>query len=199
MEFIVISQGFTTWIVIPALIFLARILDVSIGTLRVIFVARGMRMLAPALGFFEVLIWLLAIGQILQNLTNWQNYIAYAAGFATGNWVGMVIENKLALGNVLVRIITHRDPMELAAHLRNADYGITTLNAEGKTGPVKVLLTVISRQELQQVIKIVNQYHPKAFYSIEDIRFAKEGIFPMRKSFMRQRYISFWELLKKSK
>ena len=94
------------WVLIPVLICLARIVDVSIGTLRIIFVSKGMRGIAPILGFFEVIIWLVAIGQIFQNLSNWVNYIAYGAGFAMGNFVGIYIEGKISLGYTLVRIIT---------------------------------------------------------------------------------------------
>ena len=87
-----------TYVILPLLIFLARIADVSIGTIRIVMVAKGQKMIAPILGFFEVLIWLLAISKIMQNLDNWVCYVAYGAGFATGNYIGMIIEEKLAMG-----------------------------------------------------------------------------------------------------
>lgn len=154
----------------------------SIGTLRVIFVAKGMRILAPLLGFFEVLIWLLAIGEILKNLTNWQNYIAYALGFATGNYIGMLIESKLALGTVLVRIITQREAYELPDALRRKNFGVTSVDAEGRDGPVKVLFTIVSRNSIPEILGIVNKLNPRAFYSVEDIRSVREGVFPPRKT-----------------
>ena len=94
-----------TYLLLPLLIFCARIIDVSIGTLRIIFVSKGKRNIAPLLGFFEVLVWILAISEIMQNLNNWVCYVAYAAGFAAGNYVGMIIEEKLAIGILIIRII----------------------------------------------------------------------------------------------
>lgn len=187
------------WIVIPFLIFLARILDVSIGTLRVIFVAKGMKYLAPALGFVEVLIWLLAIGQILQNLTHWINYIAYAAGFGMGNYVGMLIEQRLALGTVIVRIITQTDATLLVMRLRGENYGVTSIDAVGRDGPVKLLFMVVKRQELQQVVDLVHQHNPRAFYSVEDVRSVKEGIFPIRRRNLSMRDLSLSKMLRKAK
>jgi len=194
-----LDPGLRTWLVIPVLIFLARILDVSIGTLRVIFVARGMKFLAPVLGFFEVLIWLLAIGQILQNLTTWQNYIAYASGFAAGNYVGMVLEGRLALGTAILRIITSTDAEDLVQQLRRENYGVTSLAAEGKYGPVKVLFMLVSRNDLPRAIELVNGFHPRAFYSVEDVRYVNEGVFPPRRGLLKERYLSIWELFRKIK
>lgn len=195
----IISTDITTWVVIPILIFLARILDVSIGTLRVIFIARGMKWLASILGFFEVLIWLLAISQILQNLTCWLNYIAYAGGFAMGNFVGMTIENRLALGTVVLQIITRLDATELVSALRGYGYGVTSLDAEGKMGPVKVLFMLVARNELNNIINTVNKYNPHAFYSIGDVRFVSEGIFPERKKSLHNRDIFISKLFRKVK
>ena len=93
---------------IALLIFFLRIGDVSLGTIRIIFVARGNKFIAPLLGFFEVFIWVIAISNIIQHLDNWVNYVAYAGGFAAGNFIGMLIEERLAVGVSLVRIITKR-------------------------------------------------------------------------------------------
>lgn len=169
-----------TYVVIPVLIFLARILDVSVGTLRMIFVAKGMKYLAPILGFFEVLIWLLAIGQILQNLSNWINYVAYAGGFAAGNYIGMIIELRLALGTVILRVITNRDASKLVAIMRENNFGVTSVEAEGKSGAVKILFAMIARTELRKIIDLVHKYNPNAFYSVEDVRVVNQGIFPAR-------------------
>ncbi|HER42916.1 MAG TPA: hypothetical protein ENO08_00460, partial [Candidatus Eisenbacteria bacterium] len=76
------------WVVLPLLIILARVIDVTIGTIRIVFVSRGHKVIAPILGFFEVLIWLLAIGQIMRNLSNFMCYIAYGTGFALGTYMG---------------------------------------------------------------------------------------------------------------
>src|SRR5512136_1275959 len=104
-----VSTDLFTYVVLPILIFCARICDVSLGTIRVIFVSRGYRYLAPVLGFFEISIWLLAIGQIMRNLNNWTAYLAYAAGFALGTFVGITLEERLSIGMVIVRVITKRD------------------------------------------------------------------------------------------
>jgi len=106
------SQAFITY-GIPLLICLARITDVSIGTMRIIFVAKGLKYLAPILGFFEISIWLLAITQVMANLNSPLNFLAYALGFSLGNYLGMYIENRLAIGMVVIRIITKRDANQL--------------------------------------------------------------------------------------
>lgn len=100
------DEDMFTYVVMPLLIFLARVGDVTINTLRIMFVLNGKKNVAPILGFFEALIWLLAIGQIFQNIDNPMSYLAYAGGFGAGTYIGMVIEEKLALGRVLVRVIT---------------------------------------------------------------------------------------------
>lgn len=179
----------TTWVIIPFLIFFARILDVSIGTIRLIFISKGLKILAPILGFLEVLIWLLAIGQILQNLTSWVNYFAYAAGFAVGNYLGMELEKRLALGTVILRVIASQDIGDLTQTLREQNYGATIVNAEGKSGPVKILFMLLSRSKLKKVVAIIQTHNEHAFYSVEDIRAVNQGIFPNQKS--TKRHVDF--------
>jgi uncharacterized protein YebE (UPF0316 family) len=176
----ILDSGIFTWVVLPALIFVARICDVSLGTIRVIFVSRGYRHLAPVLGFFEISIWLFAIGQIMRDINDISIYIAYAAGFATGTYVGITLEEKLSLGTVLVRVITKRDSADLVDALREADYGLTTHAAEGAQGPVTIVFTVVKRQDLSHVVGIIKEFNPHAFYSVEDVRHASEGVFPAR-------------------
>ncbi|MBN1637861.1 MAG: DUF2179 domain-containing protein [Ignavibacteriales bacterium] len=170
-----------TWVIIPLLIFFARIMDVSIGTIRIIFVSRNNKLLAPILGFFEVFIWLLAIQQVMQNLHNIFCYFAYATGFAMGNLLGIFIEEKLAVGKVVIRIITQRSATELVSELNSNGYGVTNIPAEGSRGKVNVVYTIIERHDLEKVIKMVNHFNPKAFYTVEDIRSVKEGVFPGKK------------------
>lgn len=195
----IFGETTTVWLIIPLLIFLARIIDVSIGTVRLIFVARGMRLQASILGVFEVLIWLVAIGQILQNLTGWQNYVAYGLGFGTGNYIGMLIEDKLALGNVILRVITRSDASELVGALRERRFGVTSVDADGRDGPVTILFTLTQRQNLPVMIDLVNRFNPRAFYSIEDVRYVKEGVFPMKRRFFRIEDTAFRRLLGKRK
>jgi len=166
------------WIILPILIFCARMTDVSLGTLRIIFVSRGIKYIAPIIGFIEVNIWLLAIGQIMVNLNNIICSVAYAGGFAIGNFVGILIEEKLSIGNVILRLITKHDSTQLVECLRKDGYGVTTMDAEGEKGPVKVILVVMRRADLKDVVKQVEQIHPHAFYSVEDVRSVREAIFP---------------------
>lgn len=104
----IINSGTFSLIILPILIFLARIVDVTFGTIRIIFVSRGLKWLAPIFGFFEIMIWLFAIGQVFSNMTNITYYVAYAGGFACGNFVGIWIEEKMAIGTMVVRIITKK-------------------------------------------------------------------------------------------
>lgn len=166
------------YLILPLLVFLARILDVSIGTLRIIFVAKGMKYLAAGLGFFESLIWLLAVAQVMQNLTSWQTYVAFALGFAAGNFVGVTLEEKIALGNLLIRVITRKEGDDLVHALWNAGYGVTSVDAQGETGPVKLVFTIAKRKSLRKVLELIKHYNPNAFYTIEDMRFVRETFVP---------------------
>jgi len=187
------------WIILPFLIFLARVCDVSLGTIRIIFVSKGLKYLAPLIGFFEILIWLLAIGQIIQNLTNVYYYIFYAGGFAIGNFVGIYIDEKLSIGTVGVRIITKRDARELVDALKKANYGLTILDAEGSNGRVKIIFTVVNRQNIQDVIKTVKKYNSNAFYSIEDIRYVSEVLPTHIKTWYKKDFFRFLRWWRKGK
>lgn len=167
--------------IMPLLIFMARICDVSIGTMRIIFVSKGKRNIAPFLGFFEVLIWIIAISKIMQNLDNYVNYIAYAAGFATGNFVGMLIEERLAVGIQMIRIFAPQGGYELIQILNNSGYGATCVEAQGAKEKLHLIYTIVQRNDLKKVVEIINRFNPKAFYIIEDVRATNEGIFPSRK------------------
>jgi uncharacterized protein YebE (UPF0316 family) len=166
------------FVLLPLMIFSARILDVSLGTLRIVMIAKGQKRIAPILGFFEVLIWLLAIGRIMQNLDNWICYIAYAGGYATGNYIGMLIEEKLAVGIVQLQIITGNDSGKLINSLKTAGYGITHHNAEGGASGkwVSVIYSVVMRNDISKVISIILENNPDAFYSIGDVRFVNKGL-----------------------
>ena len=177
-----ISPVILTYVVLPILIFCARICDVSLGTIRVIFISKGIKYIAPFIGFFEVIIWLLAIGQVMNNLTNVVAYIAYGAGFASGTFIGMLIEEKISLGLTSVRIITKKDPAELVQYLRSHNYGVTSIDGEGATGKVKMVYTIIKRQDLAHVVSIIKQFHPNAFYSVDEVKSVSEGVFPERRA-----------------
>lgn len=167
---------------LPLIIFLARIGDVSLGTMRIIFLARGMKFVSSVLGFFEVLIWLMAVSQVIQNLTTPTMYIAYAAGYATGNYVGLLIERTLAIGTVMVRIITRRDASRLVERLQQDEFGITHLHVDDSLGKVHILLMVLKRRDLEDVLRITQEMHPQAFMTVEDVREARDAIFPSRRA-----------------
>jgi uncharacterized protein YebE (UPF0316 family) len=173
-----IDPDLYTWVVLPLIIFFARIFDVSLGTLRIIFLSRGRRTLAPIFGFFEVLIWIIVIAQIIRNVTHIVGFLAYAAGFAAGNYIGMLIEEKLAIGMLSVRTIMVTKGEELVQQLHEAGYGATSLQAEGAIGHVTMVYTIIKRKDLGKVVGIIKKLNPKAFFSVEEIRLANEGIFP---------------------
>ena len=188
-----------SWVILPLLIFCARICDVSIGTIRIVFVSRGQKLIAPLLGFFEVLIWLLAIGKIMQNLTNVLAYLSYAGGFATGNFIGLWIEEKLAMGTVIIRAITKKDASALSAELKSMGFGVTSIDAEGNEGPVNIIYSVVKRSDLIRVIGLVEKYNPKAFYSIEDVRAVREGNFPLKRAFYGKKYLRMERKRRKGK
>lgn len=174
MEWLNDSSVWFTYGLLPLLIFLSRIIDVSLDTLRIVFVSRGNKVIAPILGFFEILIWLMAITRIMQNLDNVSCYIAYAGGFAAGNYVGLKIEEKLAMGVQMFRIITQKDASELINYLREEGFGATSIEANGLNGKVHVIYSMVNRSENLKMINIINKFNPKAFYSIEDIRKVNE-------------------------
>src|SRR6202020_2426218 len=118
---------------------------------------RGMKYLAPTLGFFEVLTWLFAIGQVMKNLSDIRCSLAFAGGFTLGTFLGILIEQALALGSVVVRTITHKEADSLVRDLRTARYGVTCLPGQGATGPVQLIFTVVPRRELPAVIGILKR------------------------------------------
>jgi uncharacterized protein YebE (UPF0316 family) len=166
------------WVVLPFLIFLSRLSDVTLATMRHIFVSKGLKRIVPIIGFFEVLIWLIAMRQIMNHVDNVVNYIAWALGFSAGTILGMFIEERLALGQQVIRIITNQDLTELQTALKKAEFGLTILDAHGSTGAdVKVLFMVIKRKEFPIVTDLIHQYLPNAFYSVEDVRSYHAGVF----------------------
>jgi uncharacterized protein YebE (UPF0316 family) len=196
---LVSGEALYTWFVLPSLIFLARILDVSLGTVRVVFVSRGFKYLAPVIGFFEVLVWILAIGQIMKNLANPACYVAYAGGFAMGNFVGMHIAEKLSLGLVLVRIIARADTSALVECLRAGNYGVTIVDAQGAAGPVKIVFTVVPRRELRNVAKLIRQFNPGAFYTIGEVDSVEKGVFPLKRSWRDWHLLRMFRPFRKGK
>lgn len=178
------------YVLLPLLIFVARVVDVSIGTLRLIFVSKGIKNLVPILGFFEVLIWIIVVGKLMSGESNMIIYISYAAGFAAGNYIGMVIEEKLAFGKVLIRIIMQKKSTPIIEKLRELNYPATIVNAEGKSGRVKIAFSIIKKKDLPKIKAAIHEINPKAFYTVEDVKYVNETgseIMKRKFNFMRVR------------
>ena len=174
------DSGLFTYLILPLLIFMARIMDVTIGTMRIVMVAKGQKFWAPLMGFFEVLIWIITMSKVVQNLDNWLCYVGYAGGFATGNWVGLMLEEKLAMGVVKIQIITRKEATQLISALKEAGYGITHHDALGANSVVSIIHSIVKRTDLGKVEEIIRTYNPKAFYSIEEVKFVSQGVFPIQ-------------------
>jgi len=181
------DSGLFNYLILPLLIFMARICDVTIGTVRIVMVAKGQKYIAPLLGFFEVLIWIVTMSKVVQNMDNWLCYVGYAGGFATGNLVGLLLEEKLAMGIVKIQIITAIEAHLLINALKEAGYGITHHAARGSSENVSIIYSIVKRSEIPKVEEIIRNHNPKAFYSIEDVKFVSQQTFPVRPESMRWR------------
>lgn len=178
MAFFLISPELYAWVILPLLIFVARICDVSMETIRVIYISRGIKFLAPIIAFFEIVIWLLAMEVIMQDLYNVANFIAFALGFATGTYVGLVIEERLSIGMVILRIITTGESEgEITRFLEAEHCGATRLDAQGSRGTVKMIISLVNRADVPRITEFIRTVNPHAFFSIEDVRYVNEGVF----------------------
>lgn len=174
MEIVGVSNELFSYVLLPFLIFLARIFDVSINTIRIIYVLGGRRLTATLLGFFESFVWLMAIRQIFQHLDNWVCYIAYPAGFAMGIYIGMIIEERIAYGKVIVRIITRKDINPLKNFLNQVQHRYTILKAEGPDGEENVIFAVLERERLEELTSTLKEILPSAFYTVEKVNRASD-------------------------
>jgi uncharacterized protein YebE (UPF0316 family) len=178
MSFFTISPELYAWVILPLLIFFARICDVSMETIRVIYISRGIKFLAPVIAFFEIVIWLLAMEVVMKDLSNVANFMAFALGFATGTYVGLEIEERLSIGMVILRIITTGESEEqISTFLAQENCGVTRLDAQGSRGDVKMILTLVNRTDVARITEYIRTVNPHAFFSIEDVRYVNEGVF----------------------
>ena len=160
---------------IALLIFFARVADVSLGTFRTIVVFRGYKFLAAFIGFFEVIIWLIAAGQVLKHLDQWYLAVAYAAGFAAGNYIGMWLESRFAIGSELIRCISYSSN-QLSEILRDNGYKAITIDGNmGEGKPVEVLFVIEKRKRMPQLIKLIRETDPNTIYSVADIKSVYDG------------------------
>ena len=157
---------------LPVAIMFLRIIDVSLGTVRLIMVFRGRRITAAVLGFFEVIIWLTAITGIISHITDWVNVIFYGLGFALGNVVGMQIENIMAVGQQVVRFISAEESDRITRILRAKGYGVTEVVASGREGPVGLGFVIAARRKIPALVSLISGVDPKAVVTIEDVRYS---------------------------
>lgn len=180
MQYLSDNPWIISWVLVPVLIFFARVIDVSIGTFRIILVSKGKKAVAAILGFIEISVWLLAISQVFQNLTNIACFLAYGLGFAMGNYIGITIEEKIALGQQAIRIITRNTMEVLPMALRDAGYGATVIKANGAKGEVNIIFSVVPRSQVKDAISLAREIDPDIFISLQDVRSVNAGFMPLR-------------------
>ena len=161
-------------------IFLARIVDVSCDTMRVLFTVRGKRGIAGILGFFQALIWIFAVGTAIRHLDSIWHVLAYAAGYAVGTMSGITIERFVAYGVAQVRIVTRSSGHALAEQLRDMGFGVTQSIGQGRAGAVEVLHTIVQRSQVQDVLAAVDQHDPVAMVTVEEPRAVRGGFVDTR-------------------
>ncbi len=156
-------------------IFALRVTDMTLDTLRMLFVVRGSKGIAWVLGFCQSAIFVIAFSSVLSNLDNPLNIVGYAAGFATGNVVGILIEERLAIGYTHMQIVSSRRGTALAEKLREAGFGVTEIPARGKDGTVSVLSLNVRRKQIAIVEAVVRQNDETAFVTMEEVRMFRRG------------------------
>ena len=175
-----------TWMAAPIgalLIFLLRMVDVSMAIMRMIIAVRGQRGLAAMIGFFEVLLWLMAVGAALEHLDSPLHVVGYAAGFAAGNYVGVWLEGRFAMGINVVRAVFRADQegdaervgVAAAQQLRAAGFAVTEMGGRGKESEVDILNVVVPRRQVPRVLHVVREADPNVFATVEEIRSAQGG------------------------
>ena len=168
---------------LPLAIFLSRLVDVTLATLRAVFVAKGARNITPIFGFFEVFIWMTIIGQILAQANDFWSYFSYAAGYAVGTYLGLTVENKIGFGFVRLRIFTEKPGHDLVLQLNHENYGATAAIGWGAVASINIVETVVRRICTAKVETLFHDYDANAFYTIEDVRSKHRGIFVRNFSF----------------
>jgi len=159
----------------PLVIFCLRIVDVSLATLRMLLAVRGVKYVAPLIGFFEVLVWIFAVGNAIKHLDSPLHLLGYGAGFATGTFVGMKIEEMMAFGMATVRVVSRYGGVELAEALRDRGFGVTEFAGQGREGKVEFIYAVVRRRDLPAVFSEVDSWDPDAFVTVEEPRAIHRG------------------------
>jgi len=166
----------------PILIFFMRIADVSLATIRMLLIMRNRRILAPVIGFFEVMIWIFAAGVAIQHLESPLHLLGYAGGFAAGNWVGLWLEGKMAFGLSALQVFSPSHGSEVAATLREIGHGVTQFTGRGRNGPVDVVYSVVKRKNTREAMAAVHALDEDAFITVGEIAAVEYGwMFPKRR------------------
>lgn len=187
----------TNHIVLPILIFLSRVVDVSLGTVRIILVSKSFKIYAAILGFFEVLIWIVAIGQLMGDVTNATTYLAYALGFSVGTFVGMMIEEKMAMGNLLLQVISRNHKQELLNVLRENKVKAYDIEASGVDGKVGIIYIIVTRKNYKHVASTITKHDPKAFFAVEDISIVQDELHNVLESGPKYNFYKLFSRFKK--
>ncbi len=156
-------------------IFILRVIGVSLSTIRVLIMMRGKKLLSASVGFFEVMVYAIAIGQVVQNLSNWWNLLGYCLGFSVGTLLGMGLEERLALGYATIRVVSPERAHVIAETIRKAGHGATEMWGEGKKGQVGMVKTVVRRKEAEPLCRLIDRIDPDAFITIEETRAVQHG------------------------
>ncbi|AKL93978.1 putative protein UPF0316 [Clostridium aceticum] len=158
-------------------IYFAKVSDVTLATIRMIMVVKGRRIQAALIGFVEIIIYIMAIGKVLTELNNPVNVIAYALGFASGNYMGIFVEEKMALGSIIVQVISLGNSMYLVEKLRAEGFGVTVVEGYGREGMQHLLNIMMQRKNLPKLYRIIDEHDKKAFVTITDARSIRGGYF----------------------
>jgi len=167
---------------LPFFIFIARAINVSLGTIRVVFVSKGFKYYAPIIGFFEAIVWLFAIAQVVNDITNMWLVLAYGLGFSAGTYAGIIIEEKLSLGKVRLRLIVRTNYDEVINALQAKEYLLTIVKADYRKDNARIISLLVKRNEVKKVIHAISKINEKIFYSIEDVRKVSEEDEPEEQS-----------------
>ena len=163
------------------LIFFARVIDISLATIRMIMVVRGKRMQAALIGFVEALVFVVAIGRVLNHMDDPINILMFALGFATGNYVGMWVEEKMALGNIIVQAITPSHYQDLTEQLREEGFGVTIVQGYGIKGTNNLVNITLQRKRMNKLMRIIDEYDKEIFVTVTDARAIRGGYFSASK------------------
>lgn len=164
-------------VLIYVLIFLAKMVEVTLATIRNVLINRGEKVRGAFIGFFEVLIWVIVVANVLGNVTEDPlKVVVYCLAFSVGNYIGVTIENKLAIGNAFIQAVVSEDSKdELSSYLRQQGFGVTIVEGQGMNGVVDVLMIYLKRKCVPEAIDVIKEYCPTSLITVNDVRHLRNG------------------------